>query len=287
MEEPFPYDRVVKDIFFHDRPRLTLRFTGGKPVREIVASDLPRTLERRADMVLLVDPGELHHLEFQSHNFPNLPYRQGVDCFLLAERHKKRRVTQTVIYFGDAPMRMPSEIDVGAGQVRYRLIDIRQFDAMEIAAGGGPADLVLAALAGGGRKHLPVLLERICALQPAVRNRALAQLALLAGLRRMARTVKMELTRMGLAAQIAKNEFLREYFEEVKAEGKVEGKAEGKVEGKVEGKAEGLQIFLESKFGRLPAWATSKISQASLADFDRWMRKAATARSLEGVLGRK
>lgn len=181
MSEPFSYDRVTKDIFFQDRPRLLNRLVGGKPVREIVNSELPKTLERRADMVMLVDPDELHHLEFQSTNFRALGYRQGVDCFLLAERYKKRRIIQTVIYFGEAPMRMASALDVGAARVQYRLIDIREIDAMEIAAGGTPADLVLATLGGGGKERLKELLARIFALQPEARNRALAQLGLLTG----------------------------------------------------------------------------------------------------------
>ncbi|MCC6539932.1 MAG: hypothetical protein IT162_20455 [Bryobacterales bacterium] len=79
--EPSVFDRVMKDIFFHDHPRFLRRLLRGKRVREIVNSELPKTVERRADMVLLVDPREVHHLEFQSHNLPALPYRQGVDCF--------------------------------------------------------------------------------------------------------------------------------------------------------------------------------------------------------------
>ncbi|MBM3795223.1 MAG: hypothetical protein FJW31_14395 [Acidobacteria bacterium] len=180
--DPSVYDRVMKDIFFHDHPGFLRRLLRGKRVREIVNSELPKTVERRADMVLLVDPREVHHLEFQSHNLATLPYRPGVDCFLLAERYRKRRVVQTAIYFGDAPLRMPDRLDTGAGRVRYRLIDIRQFDAMDVAAGGEPADLVLATLAHGGRAHLKELLARMIALPPELRNRGLAQVALLGGI---------------------------------------------------------------------------------------------------------
>lgn len=295
MAEPFPYDRVVKDMLFQDRPRFLNRITGGQPIREIVASDLPRTLEKRADMVLLVDPAELHHLEFQSSNYADLPYRQGIDCFLLAQRYKDRLIRQSVIYFGDRKMRMPSGIDVGAGTVSYRLIDIREFDALEIAEGGSPADLVLATLARGGPENLPILLERICGLAPAVRNRALAQIALLSGLRRMAGKFKIEVNRMGLATELRKNEFLRDFFADADARGYErgvgfgfeKGMEKGMEEGEVTGARTALQTVLEARFGSVPAWALTKIHKAPVKDLRRWIRKSVQAPSLEAVLGRK
>lgn len=263
MPVPF-YDRVTKDFFFQDRPRLLNRLVGGKPVREIINSDLPKTLERRADMVLLVDPRELHHLEFQSTNFAGLPYRQGVDCFLLAERYKKRRIFQTAIYFGQRPMRMASSLDVGAAVVQYRVIDIREFDAMEMADSGRPPDLVLATLAGGGKENLKAILERIYALDPEARNRALAQVSVLAGLRRTTETFRMEMKRMGLVAEMRRNPFLREMIDE-----------KGK---------ESLRLFLAGRFGELPEWANSRIEHGTYTEVDEWIAKSGVAPTLESLL---
>lgn len=212
-QEPSVYDRVMKDIFFHDHPG-----------------------------------------------------------FLLAERYRRRRVVQTVIYFGDAPLRMPDRLDTGAGRVRYRLIDIRQFEAMDVAAGGAPADLVLATLARGGRAHLKELLARIIALPPELRNRALAQVALLAGLRRMAGIVTMEMNRMGLAAEFSKNELLREYFEEAENRGLAKGRVLS------------LCDVLEARFGALPPWAKTMIDKAEPAQIERWLLRSVSARSLETLL---
>ncbi|MFN7921911.1 MAG: hypothetical protein U0Q16_17550 [Bryobacteraceae bacterium] len=126
MAEAFPYDRVVKDIFLHDRPALIGEVTGGRQVVEFTNVELPKTIERRADLLMRLDDGEVHHLEFQATNLYRLPYRQGVICFLLAGRHRRQVIGQTVIYLGEAPMRMRSGIDVGAGSCHYRLIDIRE-----------------------------------------------------------------------------------------------------------------------------------------------------------------
>lgn len=267
MSEPFSYDRVTKDIFFQDRPRLLNRLVGGKPVREIVNSELPKTLERRADMVMLVDPDELHHLEFQSTNYRALGYRQGVDCFLLAERYKKRRIVQTVIYFGEPAMRMAPYLDVGAARVEYRLIDIREFDAMEIADGGTPADLVLATLGRGGEERLRELLARIYALPPEARNRALAQVSALTGLRRTTETFKMEMNRMAAAIDIFETPLLREMGDRTAREMLSEG--------------------LETRFGKLPDWAVARIGEVSIEDTRRLLRASYTAPTLESLFTKK
>jgi hypothetical protein len=324
--EPFPYDRIVKDIFLHDRPSLTKRIIGDKRVRAIISTDLPKTIERRADLALLVDPGDLHHFEFQSTNFRKLPYRQGVTCFLLAERYPNRRIIQTVVYFGEAPLRMPPGIDVGAGQVRYQLVDIRQFDAADLAASGSPADLVLAVLARGGRAQLRPILERIYALSAPERDRALAQLALLSGLRRLTEPFKMEMEHMGLVAEFKKNHFMNALFgetldkaldeerkrsERAVAEGLARGRELGLEQGReqgheqgrelgleqglerglVQGRAAGermlLRIALEAKFGTVPRWALQQIEVARQSELERLMRKSVTASSVNELFGRK
>lgn len=157
--------------------------------------------------------------------------------------------------------------------------DIREYDWKDVASGGAAADLVLAVLANGGRVNLRLISERIYELHPEERNRALAQVALLAGLRRVSETVKMELKRMGLYATIEHNVILRDLYEQAKAEGMEKGVDTAT--------RTALKTILEVKFGRIPDWAASKIDQAPLADLQRWVRQSVTARSLQTLLGRK
>jgi hypothetical protein len=42
---------------------------------------------------------------------------------------------------------MPDALDLGSLQVRYGVIDVREFDAEELMRSGGPGDLALAVLA--------------------------------------------------------------------------------------------------------------------------------------------
>jgi len=65
--------------------------------------------------------------------------------------------------------------------------------------------------------------------------------------------------------------------------GKGEGKLEGKVEGKVEGEVELLSELLEKRFGPLSRIYKRRLSQASLANLERWTDRYATAQSLREV----
>ncbi|MBI4908955.1 MAG: hypothetical protein HY820_35370 [Acidobacteria bacterium] len=136
-------------------------------------------------------------------------------------------------------------------------MDIR-VTAKEIAEGGTAADLVLATLARGGRKNLKVLLERIYALPEGARNRALAQIALLAGLRRMSEGFKNGNEPYGL----------RDYFEAARAEGA----------------RASLRAVLEARFGALPEWVHERIEQASSDEVNQWTRKSVCVRSLDRLI---
>ncbi len=108
---------------------------------------------------------------------------------------------------------------------------------------------------------------------------------------------------MGLATEIAKNEFLRDYFQQAEARGREEGLAEGRSKGLAEGRSKGLvegrtegaasatraslRTVLETRFGRLPAWAAARIAEASPTNLDGLLRKAVNVDSLEALLGGK
>ncbi|MCC6539934.1 MAG: hypothetical protein IT162_20465 [Bryobacterales bacterium] len=127
------------------------------------------------------------------------------------------------------------------------------------------------------------LLARMIALPPEARNRALAQVALLAGLRRMTGTVRMEMNRMGLAAEFKNNELLRDYFEQAEEKGRAEGRSEGRVEGHVEGRVASLRSVLNFRFGPPPAWALEKLNHSTAAELDRWLDRALTVHTLDEV----
>jgi len=112
MKDAGKYDLVVKDLFQRDHPSLLDQLTAGVPVREVLNVELARVEERRADLVLLLADGTILHLEFQSTNDRNMPYREGIYCLLLGQKYR-RRVRQVVLYLGQAKMRMENQVDLG------------------------------------------------------------------------------------------------------------------------------------------------------------------------------
>jgi len=86
------YDAVVKDLFQKDHPSLLDQFTGGIKIKAFLNVDPARVLERRADLVLLLQDETTLHLEFQSTNDRDMAYRAGIYCVLVD--------TDTVAGFG-------------------------------------------------------------------------------------------------------------------------------------------------------------------------------------------
>ncbi len=233
------YDAVLKDLFQQDHPVLLDRLTGGVPVRESLNVEFAIVEERRADLLLLLEDETIFHLDFQSENDPDMPYRTGMYC-LMAGRKFRRKIRQTVLYTGQARMRMPDRLDLGDIKVAYRLIDIREFDAEMLLRSGNPGDYALALLARGGTERLREIVERASRLRGPKREKVLAQLAMLSGLRRLAGKLTMELNDMGIAKYVDDHAFLRQIRAKALAEGEAKGLAEGEAKGLAEGEAKGL-----------------------------------------------
>jgi len=193
MKKVSTYDSVIKDLFQRDRSSVLLDLlTGGVPVRQILNVELAKHLERRADAVFLLEDESIFHLEFQTRNDQEMPYREGIYCLLLGKKYR-RRIRQAVIYLGEAKMRMQDKLDLGQTKVAYTLIDIRDIDAATLMASARPADLPLAMLARGGPEQLAEILKRAASLKDSERDKVIAEMAQLSGLRRLQGTPIMEL----------------------------------------------------------------------------------------------
>ena len=267
MKDASKYDLVVKDLFQRDHPSLLDKLTAGMAVREVLNVELARVEERRADLVLLLADGTILHIEFQSANDKDMPYRVGIYCLLLGQKYR-RRVRQVVLYVGQAKMRMEDHVDLGETKSAYRLMDIRDMDARKLMASGRPGDLALAMLAGGGPANMLEIAKQANGLKGADRQRVLSQLVLLSGLRRLTGRLRMELKAMGITTDIFyKNEFVQDAIRD--------------------DRANLFRGLLETKFGKLPKWVDERLEDATSVRIERWLKKTLAAETLEGVLGRK
>ncbi len=89
MKDGSKYDLVVKDLFQRDHPSLLGQLIAGVAVREVLNVELARVEERRADLVLSLADGTILHIEFQSGNDKDMPYREGIYCLLLGQKYRR------------------------------------------------------------------------------------------------------------------------------------------------------------------------------------------------------
>ncbi len=261
------YDLVVKELFERDHPTLLDELAGGLGVRQILNSELAVTLARRADLVFLLEDESILHLEFQSRNDKEMPYRAGIYCLLLAQKYR-RRVRQAVIYLGQPTLKMENFLDLGQTKVSYSLIDIRELDALKLMASGNPGDLALAMLASGGPEQVVEIWKRAARLKGSARQRALSRIGLLSGLRRLDEGLIMELQAMGTTTDpFFKNAFVRHFTQAALTRM--------------------LRRQLKAKFHSVPKWADERLDAATSGQIERWSTKILRAETLEGVLGKK
>jgi hypothetical protein len=280
------YDAVLKDLFQQDHPALLEQLTGGVAVRESLNVEFAAVVERRADLLFRLADDSLFHLDFQSENDRDMPYREGIYGLMAAQKYR-RKIRQVVLYTGPARMRMPVWLDLGEIKVAYSLVDIRAFDAEALLKSGRPGDFALAMLSRGGVDKVREILERAARLRGPQREKVLGQLVALSGLRRLGGTVTIELKSMGYAKYVDDHVFLREIRAAALAEGEARGEARGEAKGKAAGKAEIIIDLLGEKFGPLPKWARMRVEKAEAPLLERWTKKVLTAETLDEVVGKR
>lgn len=273
-----PYDAVLKDLFQTDHPALLDRLARGISILETLNVEFAAVDERRADLIFLMADGSVLQLEFQSTNDSSMVYRMGRYCAMIGQR-RRCPIRQVVLYTGQPKMRMAASADHGLTKFAYELHDIREFDAAELLQSGRPGDCALAVLARGGEENLRKIVHRAAKMPAPERNKLLTQLAVLAGLRKLRRRLKIEVSAMRTAVYLDELPIIGPLYKKKYAKDVAEARAEGMAAVLVE--------MLNARFGALPRWAQARVDGATAAQIRRWAKKAAAAETLEGVLGKR
>ncbi len=184
---------------------------------------------------------------------------------------------------------MPDSVQIGETTVHYHILDIRSIPAERLVATGHPADLALSILGGGGGRILAQIMAAAARLEGSERNRVLAQLLVLPGLRGLSANVEWQVKHMGVVIDARRNpvlmRYVREAAEEAFAEGREvgieQGIEKGVRQGALAGKAQLLEGLLAKRFGPLPKWDRERLHRATAAQL-----KFVTAPTLENVVGR-
>jgi len=189
---------------------------------------------------------------------------------------------QVLLYVGEAPLRMESELRGSDFWFRYRTIDIRDLDGERLLESEQAGDNVIAILARL-RDHKDAvrrIVERIAGLVAADRETALGQLLILAGLRHLEESVEQEARKMPILNDILDNKVLGREFKR----GREEGRLEGRLEGKLEGRLEILRLLIERRFGAIPRWAEARLAGCSITDLEDLSVRVLDAQRLEDLL---
>lgn len=215
------YDVALKRILTRPGSVLLAALTGLPSLRWLnVEAPLVRNL--RVDLLGESPDGDLVHIELQSRNEKDFPLRMGEYSFGVALRHG-RLPRQVALYVGSEPLRMPNEVTGPGGVFTYDLVDIRDLDGEKLLASENIGDNVITLLTRLGSE--PHVVKRIVAKiekgPSDGRDEALAELFIIAGLRKMGDEVTREAKQMPIQEDIMDHDTIGPLIRKGRAEGQM------------------------------------------------------------------
>ncbi len=249
-------DITLKDIF-EEVPHRLSKILSPAPIKELLPTALPST-ELRVDFLARLEDESILHMEFQSFNDTNMPWRMLRYYTAIAEKYKTYNIKQLLVYVGNRKLRMKTSLKIKNLVFRYEILDIRQIDCRVLLESPDPMDRLLACLCKvedevyliekliktmegmneEERKDYLLKALTLTELRPNLRIRLTEEV------RHMPIVVRPEDIRLP-KKKLKKDILYRLGLEEGKQIGLEEGKQIGLEEGKQIGLEEGKQIGLE------------------------------------------
>jgi predicted transposase YdaD len=160
------------------------------------------------------------------------------------------------------------------------VVDIRDLDGERLLASTNSGDNVLALLTqtGGQLKDVRRILERIAAGPAGRRDEALAELFIVAGLRKMEVEARQEAKKMPVLNDIMDNKVFGPVLRK--------GLRQGREEGRVEGQVEMLLSQIEKRFGRVSPAVGERIAALKPAQLKRAGLRLLDAERIEDLFVR-
>jgi hypothetical protein len=273
------YDVALK-LLLKGSATLTVRELTGTVVVKWLDVELPKVQKAqnpRLDLLGQSVDGELIHIELQSSNDAAMPFRMMEYC-IGVQRLFGKFPRQVLLYVGEEPMRMRSELRGPGLSYQYGLIDIRTLNGDRLLDSEHLGDNVIAILAQlrADKAAVHRIVERIAGLAATERETALAQLMILGELRHLAEAIEEEAHRMPIDLDIRDHSVLGPMF--IKAEEK------GRQEGLQAGEFTVLRRQIEKRFGALPDWAREKLAAMPASELEDLSERVLDAGSVEELL---
>ncbi len=137
-------DITLKDIF-EEVPHRLSKILSPAPIKELLPTNFPST-ELRVDFLARLEDESILHMEFQSFNDTNMPWRMLRYYTAIAEKYKTYNIKQLLVYVGNEKLRMKSSLKLKNLVFRYEILDIRQIDCRVLLESPDPMDRLLACL---------------------------------------------------------------------------------------------------------------------------------------------
>ncbi len=137
-------DITLKDIF-EEVPHRLSKILSPAPIKELLPTALPST-ELRVDFLAKLEDESILHMEFQSFNDTNMPWRMLRYYTAIAEKYKTYNIKQLLVYVGNEKLRMKTSLKIKNLVFRYEILDIRQIDCRVLLESPDPMDRLLACL---------------------------------------------------------------------------------------------------------------------------------------------
>ncbi len=137
-------DITLKDIF-EEVPHRLSKILSPAPIKELLPTALPST-ELRVDFLARLEDESILHMEFQSFNDTNMPWRMLRYYTAIAEKYKTHNIKQLVVYVGNEKLRMKSSLKIKNLVFKYEILDIRQIDCKILLESQDPVDRIMACL---------------------------------------------------------------------------------------------------------------------------------------------
>lgn len=270
------YDVAIKRILTRPGSVLLNALTGAHSLRWL-NGELPLVNNRRVDLLGESPDGELTHIELQAWNETDFPLRIAEYLFGIGRRYG-RLPRQVVLYVGEARLSMPDRIEGPDYFVRFHMVDIRDLDGEQLLASDNRGDHVMAILTRLGTRPdtLRRILKGIADGPAAERDQSLAELLIIAGLRKLDEEVKREAWKMPILNDIMDHGVIGPLLRQGLTQGRAEGRVQGLVDGRIQGELALLRRQIEKKFGvsslrfrkRLEALKPAEIEAAGLRLLD-------------------
>ncbi len=302
-------DIALKDIF-EEIPHRLSKILAPAPIKELLPTNFPST-ELRVDFLARLEDESILHIEFQSFNDPNMPFRMLRYYLAIWERYPSNPIKQLLVYVGNRKLRMKSRLRLRNLTFSYEILDIRQIDCRVLLESPDPMDRLLACLCKvedeayliekliktmegmneEERKDYLLKALTLTELRPNLRIRLTEEV------RHMPIVVRPEDIKLP-KRKLKKDILYRLGLEEGKQIGLEEGRKEGEVIGIEKGKHIGLEegllksaqemliAIIEGKLGHVPEEIANRIREIKDVEFLRSLAKrlASTSEDFMQVL---